>query len=915
MNAQKALVPLFILALLAAGCQDPASVPKSDAKSLLSFKFEASKNPGLLAADYAALRLDGSDIWEVGPLPAGTSVSSLVATFELSPLAAAAVGGLAQVSGATANSFASDLSFVVKAEDGSAATYKISVRVAASSSSKDITAFGIAAGGTTVGASISGTDIALTLPFGTALGSLVATFTLSDAGATAAVDGLAQVSGATTNDFSSPIQYLVTAADGSDKTYTVTVALAEPSGSALFISEVFVSATNTNRYIELCNPGTAAIDLSAYGLRNYLDGSSTPTAAYALTGSLGAGKSVVYVATLYSTAVLDSVYALPTTAGDPAGWKVSVTWSAVPVNINGNDCIELVKGAESMDFFGAMGSSASLSANMKFVRKPGKLGRTDQGWSLEDWMYIAVKNSADFPSEDDTAGSHATSFAGSSISDFALGAVRGSIAGTDITLIAPPGTAIASLSAVLPYFVTSAETVAYGQTALSCGSTPLDISGLAGVSVSSPIVGTEYDALLRVSTSADSFSTDYSLKFIIPTPQAYTAVNYDFGGGIQAAFDAIGASNGYQTLNIDGSGVLNNWGTVDKSYGTGGDGVIVGQAAAVGDSVIYLGPVDDSRNPIRPGATVDILTSPRQTRTIASVEQAGGKTTALHLAGALTTAVLQNTNLSVTAIQGATSASAAAGATSIGISIADSLYNVAVGDRFTIFGEFGGWHTVAATTKEGGLTTGLSFAPALSNSVSASATVYFAINPAQNPGVDTALTGLVTAVPSADRIFIQDKDAAICVSYLGAFQNVKLGDKIRISNCRAGQNNLDYVEVTTFGAPVAPSTTQLPPSIETLSTGNAIYFEDVTKIGGIADQKTKRYHGRITTSAAAGWPYGGIFDSGNSDYRFRAADAGSAAIFTTDKYPLAMDFYGVVDLSLSGSQLLLITADQVRSSP
>ena len=62
---------------------------------------------------------------------------------------------------------------------------------------------------------------------GTSVVALVATFTLSS-GASAAVGVTPQVSETTANDFTDPVEYVVTAEDGhSTKTWTVTVTVAE----------------------------------------------------------------------------------------------------------------------------------------------------------------------------------------------------------------------------------------------------------------------------------------------------------------------------------------------------------------------------------------------------------------------------------------------------------------------------------------------------------------------------------------------------------------------------------------------------------------------------------------------------------------------------------------------------------------
>ena len=68
-------------------------------------------------------------------------------------------------------------------------------------------------------ATIAGSSIAVTVPFGTNV--LVAQFATS--GVSVKVGAVLQTSGVTSNDFSSPITYTVTAADSSTRDYTVTV--------------------------------------------------------------------------------------------------------------------------------------------------------------------------------------------------------------------------------------------------------------------------------------------------------------------------------------------------------------------------------------------------------------------------------------------------------------------------------------------------------------------------------------------------------------------------------------------------------------------------------------------------------------------------------------------------------------------
>jgi hypothetical protein len=85
------------------------------------------------------------------------------------------------------------------------------------SSEKNITSFSILGISGTIGTN----TITLTLPNGTAVTSLVATFTTT--GQTVTVGGVVQVSGTTQNNFTNSVIYTVTAEDSSTKTYTVTV--------------------------------------------------------------------------------------------------------------------------------------------------------------------------------------------------------------------------------------------------------------------------------------------------------------------------------------------------------------------------------------------------------------------------------------------------------------------------------------------------------------------------------------------------------------------------------------------------------------------------------------------------------------------------------------------------------------------
>ena len=100
------------------------------------------------------------------------------------------------------------------------------------SSDKAITAFSFTDPAATGTVDEANKTIALTVPFGTAVTALVATFTNSAASAVT-VGGTAQTSGTTANNFTSPVAYLVTAQDGTTVTYIVTVTVALSSDATI----------------------------------------------------------------------------------------------------------------------------------------------------------------------------------------------------------------------------------------------------------------------------------------------------------------------------------------------------------------------------------------------------------------------------------------------------------------------------------------------------------------------------------------------------------------------------------------------------------------------------------------------------------------------------------------------------------
>ncbi|MBN2402564.1 MAG: hypothetical protein JXN64_09190, partial [Spirochaetes bacterium] len=136
-------------------------------------------------------------------VPYGTGTSNLTPTITITGVNVSPASG-------TARDFTNPIIYTVTAADGSTKTYTATVSVALSTA-KDITGFSIVG----IPGAIGANSISLTVPYGTGTSNLTPTITITGA-------SVSPASGAA-RDFTSPVTYTVTAADGSTKTYTVTV--------------------------------------------------------------------------------------------------------------------------------------------------------------------------------------------------------------------------------------------------------------------------------------------------------------------------------------------------------------------------------------------------------------------------------------------------------------------------------------------------------------------------------------------------------------------------------------------------------------------------------------------------------------------------------------------------------------------
>lgn len=109
-------------------------------------------------------------------------------------------------------------------------------------------------------------------------------------------------------------------------------------GDELFISE-YIEGSSNNKAIEIYNPTDAAVDLTAYTVRFFSNGSATSGVSIVLTGTVAAGDVFVLAQSSANATILAQA---DQTNG--AGW------------FNGNDAITLTKGSAVVDSIGQVGT-------------------------------------------------------------------------------------------------------------------------------------------------------------------------------------------------------------------------------------------------------------------------------------------------------------------------------------------------------------------------------------------------------------------------------------------------------------------------------------------------------------------------------------------------------------------------------
>ncbi|MEI6079707.1 MAG: hypothetical protein WCQ53_03610, partial [bacterium] len=343
-------------------------------------------------------------------VPHGTNLSSIAPTSITHNGAsiAPAVGAVLD--------FTMPVAYTVTAADGSTQTYMVTA-TEAPASSKNITSFSV------VGAEaiISGTNISVTVPFGTDVSNLTPSITHTGTGIAPAL-GTAQ-------DFSLPITYTVTAEDGSTQDYTVTVTVASSSSKAItsfslegveaniagtVISVTLPFGTNISALTPVISHTGASINPNGVAQDFNVPVTYTVTAADTTTQDYTVN---VTVASSSSKAITDFVLA-----------GVDATISGTNINVTVPSGTDISSIAPTITYTG-------VSVN------PGS--GVLQDFSVGPVTYTVT--AADTSTQNYTVNVTVATSSSRAIMSFAVNGVEGVIVGTNISVVVPYGTNLTSL--------------------------------------------------------------------------------------------------------------------------------------------------------------------------------------------------------------------------------------------------------------------------------------------------------------------------------------------------------------------------------------------------------------------------------------------------------------------------------------
>ena len=275
----------------------PTPTPLSSAKAITAFSFQ-----GLAPAVVGIVDENAKTI--ALTVPNGTVVTALVATFTNSAASVVTVGGTAQTSGTTANNFTSPVAYLVTAQDGTTATYTVTVTVEPSHVAT------VTSGTYTVSAGGTASETITNVSFGTAKATFLAALTKGQVNQT-------WVDTAIADPVVSTNTLVVTAQDGTTVvTYTVTVnaellAIGDtgPAGGLIFYDKG--SVLDGWRYLEAApSDQNQSADVGIiWAIADYQSTAVTGTLETIGSGSANTGKIIAQngVGITYAAGVCDAL--------------------------------------------------------------------------------------------------------------------------------------------------------------------------------------------------------------------------------------------------------------------------------------------------------------------------------------------------------------------------------------------------------------------------------------------------------------------------------------------------------------------------------------------------------------------------------------------------------------------------------
>jgi hypothetical protein len=206
--------------------------------------------------------------------------------------------------------FTNPVIYTVTAADGTTRAYTVTMGVVASTA-KDITRLTVQ--GFTSEGVVTGTNVAISVPFGTDVTALIPTFTITGASMNPA-SGVLQ-------DFTNPVSYTVTASDGSTKTYVVAVSAPHSApvdlgtaGQFVILSKGGVSTVPTSAVTgDVGVSPVAATYITQFSL--IADATNVFSTSTQVTGKLYAADYAAPTPSKLTTAVSDMETAFTAAAG------------------------------------------------------------------------------------------------------------------------------------------------------------------------------------------------------------------------------------------------------------------------------------------------------------------------------------------------------------------------------------------------------------------------------------------------------------------------------------------------------------------------------------------------------------------------------------------------------------------------